>query len=367
MSNSKTLNSFLENRQINIKSSPLFDTNLPPIQSSQGFKWSRIEGMMLGLAIGDALGNTSEGMTPQERKARFGEIRDFLPHPQVASQPIGLPSDDSQLAFWTLEQMNLDKGFNPENIAQKFCTHHINGIGSTVLRFKINHKKRGNPWHQSGVKSAGNGALMRIAPMIIPHLKSGSSNLWVDTALSAMLTHNDSSSIAACLSFIYMIWQLLQMNTTPDANWWLRTYVSIAKDLEIDNSYRPRGGAFTNYSGYLWQFVQEKVTQAYSRQLSVVDACNQWYSGSYLLETVPTVIYILMRHGNNLEEAIIRAVNDTQDNDTVGAIVGAIMGALHGKEKIPSRWLSKLAGRVDGDDDDKVLAIIESARKIWWQ
>jgi ADP-ribosylglycohydrolase len=366
MNNSKTLNQLLENHQINIKSSPLFDINLPSMQSQQSFKWSRIEGMMLGLAIGDALGNTSEGMTPQQRKARFGEIRDYLPHPYAASQPIGLPSDDTQLAFWTLEQMNQDRGFNPENVAQQFSTHRINGIGSTIRGFLSNYKS-GKPWHQSGVKSAGNGALMRIAPMIIPYLKSGNSNLWADTALSAMLTHNDSGSIAACLSFIYMIWQLLQIDTTPEANWWLKTYVSIAQGLEIDNSYHPRGGAFTNYSGYLWQFVQEKVTQAYSRQLSVVDACNQWYSGSYLLETVPTVIYILMRHGNNLEEAIIRAVNDTQDNDTVGAIVGAVMGALHGKEKIPARWLSKLAGRVNGDDDGKVLTIIESARKIWWQ
>jgi ADP-ribosylglycohydrolase len=49
-----------------------------------------------------------------------------------------------------------------------------------------------------------------------------------------------------------------------------------------------------------------------------------------LLETVSTVLHILMRHAGDPEEAIIRAVNDTKDNDTIAAIVGAAVGALHG-------------------------------------
>ena len=38
-----------------------------------------------------------------------------------------------------------------------------------------------------------------------------------------------------------------------------------------------------------------------------------------------------------LEEAIVRAVNDTRDNDTIAAIVGAAVGALHGKSALPDR------------------------------
>lgn len=45
------------------------------------FDFGRVEGMCLGLAIEDALGNTSEGMSAQSRKQRHGEIRDYLPHP----------------------------------------------------------------------------------------------------------------------------------------------------------------------------------------------------------------------------------------------------------------------------------------------
>lgn len=37
----------------------------------------RLEGMLLGLAIGDALGNTTEAMLPSQRRRQYGEIRIF--------------------------------------------------------------------------------------------------------------------------------------------------------------------------------------------------------------------------------------------------------------------------------------------------
>jgi ADP-ribosylglycohydrolase len=97
----------------------------------------------------------------------------------------------------------------------------------------------------------------------------------------------------------------------------------------------------------------------------VLDACNEWYSGAYLLETIPSVIYIMMRHGHDFEEALVRAVNDTRDNDTIAAIVGALAGALHGKEQIPDRWLRNLSGRTTDSDDGKIFEILKGARRAW--
>jgi ADP-ribosylglycohydrolase len=108
------------------------------------------------------------------------------------------------------------------------------------------------------------------------------------------------------------------------------------------------------------------VTDALRRRLSVLEACNEWGSGANLFETVPSVLYILAKHAQNGEEAIIRAVNDTKDNDSVAAIVGAAVGALHGLECIPDRWIRGLTGRTRSTDDGEVFKLILMAKKIFW-
>jgi hypothetical protein len=204
--------SLVKSGQIRINRGALFDWGPGPVPDT--FDFNRVEGMLLGMAIGDALGNTSEGMLPSERQASYGEIRDYLPN-RYADSSMGIPSDDTQLAFWTLEQMIADGGFIPENVAQRFCRERIFGIGSTVRQF-IANLKVGKPWYKSGPPSAGNGALMRIAPMVIPHLATGTKNLWVDTALSSMITHNDAGSTSACLAFVYILRQVLLLEGPPE-------------------------------------------------------------------------------------------------------------------------------------------------------
>jgi ADP-ribosyl-[dinitrogen reductase] hydrolase len=80
---------------------------------------------------------------------------------------------------------------------------------------------------------------------------------------------------------------------------------------------------------------------------SVVEDGNQWCSGAFLLETVPTVLHVLARHGHDSAVAMVRAVNDTRDNDTIAAIVGASLGALHGYTALPERWRAGLLGRTE--------------------
>ncbi|MBN2007231.1 MAG: ADP-ribosylglycohydrolase family protein [Anaerolineae bacterium] len=58
--------------------------------------WERIAGTLLGLAIGDTLGNTSESQNPDQRHERYGVIRDYLPNRYANGRAVGLPSDDAQ-------------------------------------------------------------------------------------------------------------------------------------------------------------------------------------------------------------------------------------------------------------------------------
>ena len=323
--------------------------------------WDRIQGMMLGLAIGDSLGNCSESMTPRERRMVHGELIDFMPNMYADGLPVGLPSDDTQLAAWTLEQLVEDGGHIPENVAKRFQSGRIFGIGQTVREF-LRNLSLGRAWHEAGPESAGNGALMRIAPILIPHLRRVSTDLWVDTALSAMTTHNDTASISSCIAFIAILWDLLGMQSAPEPTWWLDRYIEVVRDLDSGTRYATRAGSTVEYEGAFANFVETSVRRARSLNLSAVDACNRTGSGAYLMETIPSVLAILERHAHDPETAIIRAVNDTWDNDSVGAIVGAAVGALHGAESLPSRWRNGLLGRTREDDDGRLHALLDEAR-----
>jgi ADP-ribosylglycohydrolase len=362
-SNREILDNLFRTGGIDLVRGPIFDEAPPALPD--GFDFAKVEGMLLGLVIGEALGMTTEDWQPEKRRSAYGEIRDYVAQPG-GDEPIGLNSDDMQLAFCTVEQMLADRGFHPEKVADHFCHRHIFGRGYTVRRF-LSNRRSGLPWYQCGPKSSRNGALVRIAPMVIPHLKSPSTDLWVETALSAMITHNDAGSTAACLAMVKIFWSLLGMNRTPEPTWWLDTYVGVAKDLEGDSKQRVRGGKFLGYEGPIWRFVDERVREARQSGLSVLKACSQWHSGADLLETMPSIIYILMCHAADPEEAMVRAVNDTEDNDTIAAMVGAAMGALYGTSCIPSGWISRLPQHPTHEEDETVFALLEAVRNMWWK
>lgn len=347
---------------ISVARGALFDRAPTPLPAA--FDFDRVEGMLLGVAIGDGLGNTTESQLPEARRAAHGEIRDYLPNTYARGRMAGVPSDDTQLTFWTLEQMLVDGGVQPRAIADRFCRERIYGIGQAVKEF-ITRRKAGLPWYQCGTGSSGNGALMRIAPALLPHLRQPSTNVWTDTALLAMITHNDFASIATCLAFAAMLWDLLGMAQPPEPAWWVQRYVEVARDLEGETTYKPRNPALS-YRGPLWRFVEEQVPAAYAAGLTVLEASNRWYSGAYLLETVPTTLYALMRHAADPEEAMVRVVNDTKDNDTVAAIAGAALGALYGTAAFPARWRKGLLGRTGTDDDGRIFELIAAARSRWW-
>lgn len=335
----------------------IFSHPVPP--KPPEFDFAKVEGMLLGLAIGDALGFPTESRFPRERKALHGEVRDYL-------DGRGYPSDDTQLTFWTLEQLLEDGELVPEHLARRFTQGRIFGLGDTVRGFLRCFKDEGRPWWACGQHSAGNGALMRIAPVLVPHLRRGGTALWADTALATMVTHNDPLAFSTSLAFVAMLWELLDRRTPPAPTWWLATYLSIGREVEGEAVYTPRGGHWLGYRGPAWRYVEQVLSWALEENLTVREACRAWYSGAYLLETWPCVLYILMRHAGDPEEALVRAVNDTKDNDTIAALVGAAMGALYGRAAFPQRWVAELSGRTREDDDGRIFELVAQARATFW-
>ncbi len=331
----------------------------------------RVSGMLMGVAIGDSLGNTSEGMAPAERRDIFGrdfgdkngDIRDYLPNRREDDARVGLPSDDTQLTFWTVESLLRKHGLDPLDLADTF-THkdRIYGVGATVTDFLMAYRFGEKRWYEAGRPSAGNGALMRIAPILLPHLRTMSAALWRDTVVATALTHRDEAAVAASVGFVGLLAELLVRPGGGElrAEWWPTTFLKYARAVETDVHYgcRVPNDAFR---GTLCDRVEQTVLPALSSGLSVVKAADAWFSGAYLLETVPCALLILALHGHNAEEAVVRAVNDTWDNDTTAAIVGAAVGALHGEQALPERWRRGLLGRTREDDDGRVQRLIDKA------
>lgn len=321
--------------------------------------WQRVEGMLLGLAIGDALGNTSESMTPRARRERHGEIRDYLPNRHGGYAAVGVPSDDTQLAAWTIEVLVEHGKLNLDALALRIATREVFGMGRTVRAFR-EAVLRDVPLGQCAQRRAGNGALMRIAPVVLAHLRTPGPALWADAALAGALTHDDPASNAACVAFVAMLWELLHMAEPPAPAWWWQRFVALAGPLEGTTTYLARDG--TGWRGTLTERVAACVPAALAANEPVAIACDRWHSGAFLLETVPAALYVLARHAQDPEEALVRAVNDAWDNDTVAAIVGAAVGALHGTEQLPRRWREGLLGRTGAADDGTYQELLQKAR-----
>ncbi len=359
--NTAQLSDLISRGTIRVQNSSLFSET--PASLPASFTYDKIEGMLLGLAVGDALGATSESIEPLKRFRIFGEIRDYVPCELSDNRPVGIATDDTQLSFFTLEQLIEDNGLVPDKLARKFCKNRIIGIGNTTRSFIKNYKDRDISWDKAGLDSLGNGALMRMAPLLLPYLRSPHSSLYADAALDAMITHNNFANIAGCVAFVYVLWHLLGLSSPPKPAWWINSFCDIACDLEGATSYEyPHLG----YTGPLWKFIQEEVSNAVDRESPVVEACNYWGSTANLFGTVPSVLYILARYGHNPEEAIVRAVNDTYDNDTIASIVGAAVGALHGLRGIPERWVKRLTGRIREHGTGQVFRLIFHAKQIFW-
>jgi ADP-ribosylglycohydrolase len=209
-----------------------------------------------------------------------------------------------------------------------------------------------------GRPSAGNGAIMRIAPIILPYLKNPSKELWADTILAAIITHNDPASTGSCLALMNILWEILRVhNHIPGDDWFIKEFCRVLKHFEWDTWYPQRSEPF-NYCGSLYTYVEEHTFDVPLRKMK---------SGAYMLETMPAIMYILTKWWKDPERAILEAVNSTKDNDTIASIVATVMGAMYGKDAFSKLWIRNLSGKLtDNGEPGRVFDLIEQARIMWW-
>jgi ADP-ribosylglycohydrolase len=138
---------------------------------------------------------------PAHRRQKYGEIRDYIRNRYADHRAVGVPSDDTQLAFWTLEHL-IDKGrIEPGGLAHIFASRQIFGIAPGTRRFAA-AMHSGRNWLEAAQHAAGNSALARAPATIVPHIWNGGSALWIDAAFAVAVIHNDRAASGAGIAFV---------------------------------------------------------------------------------------------------------------------------------------------------------------------
>jgi ADP-ribosyl-[dinitrogen reductase] hydrolase len=255
------------------------------------------------MAVGDALGASVEFMTATEIRQSHGILTEIRGGGWLHLAP-GQVTDDTQMALCIARSI-AEHGWLLRDIADRFVAWLRSkppDIGSTCRRGIRRYMHYGTLAGQPCESDAGNGAVMRMAPVAIASVADASLlEIWARE--QAHVTHHHPLSDAACIH----VGRLLHLAYTGRSRDALRRYVQGVVATV------PQFG-YLNYKGL----------------------CS-----AYVVDTMQTVFYHFFR-SRSFEDCLIQTVNRGGDADTAGAIVGGIAGAFYGLEQIPQRWVTML-------------------------
>ncbi len=268
----------------------------------------KAKGAFVGLAVGDALGATTEFMTPEEIKLKYGVHKQIIGKGWLYLKA-GQVTDDTEMSICIGRAIRNSQGWNLTAIAEEFADW-VKGrpvdVGSTCARGIRNYILHQTLEAAPSRWSAGNGALMRMLPVALYTL--GNEDLLAQYVVEqAHLTHNNPLSDAACIFFGRLLHEAMMGATLSQ----LLIHSNDFVDEYPDFRYQPYPGK----------------------------------SSAYVVDTVQTVFHFLFST-TTFEECLIGTVNQGGDADTTGALVGMLAGAVYGVEGIPKRWLKRLDARV---------------------
>lgn len=280
----------------------------------------RYRGCLLGLAVGDAIGTTVEF----KPRGTFPPVTGMAGGGAFNLQP-GQWTDDTSMALCLAESLVAKGGFDALDQMQRYLAWYQDGyLSSTGRCFDIGNATRqalekfkttGNPLSGSGhPSSAGNGSLMRLAPVAMFYAPdTGRAGTYA--AKSSRTTHGARECVDACSLFARML--VLALNGEEKETILFGQGVSAGvsgKILEIARgSYRDKSVQHIRGNGY------------------VVDSLE---AALWCFWTTDT-----------FSEAVLAAANLGDDADTTAAICGQIAGAWYGLSGIPKPWVEVLAMR----------------------
>jgi ADP-ribosyl-[dinitrogen reductase] hydrolase len=287
---------------------------------------NRFRGCLLGLAVGDAVGTTVEFSPP----GSFPPVTDMVGGGPF-SLPVGAWTDDTSMALCLAESLLEQGAFDPVDQLERYVRWWRKGhwsstgkcfdIGRATRLALQRFRKTGEPYPgDADVEAAGNGPLMKLAP--IPIAWAGDVEAAVHYAgESARTTHGAPQAIDATRWFARLLVEAL--NGAPKAEVLRRREVEAHPEVAavLAGSFLDKAPPEIRGNGYIVLALEAAL----------------WAVAS-------TETY---------EAAILAAVNLGDDADTTAAIAGQLAGALYGLEGIPERWRERVLMR------DEILAFAD--------
>jgi ADP-ribosyl-[dinitrogen reductase] hydrolase len=285
----------------------------------------RARGCLLGLAVGDALGTTLEFCAP----GSFAPLSDIVGGGPFSLRP-GEWTDDTAMALCLADSLIERHAFDPVDQLQRYvrwwdagymsCTGSCFDIGNTVSKALTRFKRTGEPYPGAADDwSAGNGSIMRLAPVVLFY--AANPRKAIDfAAASSRTTHRAAEPVDACRYMASVMVGLL---------------AGRSRDEVLAPSYEAVPG--------LWDREPLVRLVARIRQGSFRRREPPQIRGSgHVIASLEAALWAFARSASFAEGALL-AVNLGDDADTTGAVYGQIAGAAYGKSGIPERWLNRLA------------------------
>lgn len=198
--------------------------------------------------------------------------------------------------------------------------------------------------HERTGKTAGNGSLMRTAPVALAYLHDPDGLVEAAKALSA-LTHADLEAGEACALWCLAIRHAVLEGTFDG----LRHAVA-----ELPDDRRDVWNARLDAA-------EQRPPSSFSHNGWVVEALQGAWS-SISRTAIPDEVAGVSHPADHLKLALEAAVRGGRDTDTVAAIAGALLGARWGASAVPSAWRRVLHGWPDLRGRDLVRLGVLTAR-----
>ncbi len=270
----------------------------------------RALGAYMGLAVGDALGATTEFMTPREIEVTHGVHDSILGGGWLKLKP-GQVTDDTEMSLALGQAIIARGGVESQAVAEAFSDWMRSkpvDIGNTVRRGLIHYRSTGQSSVDVNEYDAGNGACMRALPIALYCCHDSDQALVEASRIQAHTTHNNPLSDAGTETVLRMLVCLLNGGDKSDIRPLADSLVRAYPDFRFDKRRA------TNPSGYI-------------------------------VHTLQVVFQALFEH-NDYRSILVDVVNRGGDADTTGAIAGMLAGACYGVAAIPEQWLRKMDHKV---------------------